>query len=336
MDANNDIVNKAIRVINDALGGDNKITTKGGVNSKKIVINDCVFSLLIEDEVTSQRLGMVLKRVKDTQAESNEPIIVVSKYIPALVAFELKQKGVNYLDVSGNAYVKQKNLLVYIKGEKLVKLPKVKQTRAFQEAGLKLIFVLLNDPKVVNKTYREIAKMANLSLASVGYVMKELEETTFILSTPQKRVLKNTSALLNKWIIAYNDVLKPRLFMKRMRFSNNNSYNYWSTLPIGNLSGVTLWGGEPAGAITTKHLKPAKYTIYTNNEWQNIAKEFNLIPDENGDFEVLSIFWDVNLFDRYKNTVPPLLVYADLINSGFERNMETAKIIFDNELKNIK
>jgi hypothetical protein len=336
MNANNDVVNKAIRVINDALGSDNKITTKGGVNSKKIVINDCAFSLLIEDEVTSQRLGMVLKRVKDTQAESNEPIIVVSKYIPALVAFELKQKGVNYLDVSGNAYVKQKNLLVYIKGEKLVKLPKVNQTRAFQEAGLKLIFVLLNDPKAVNKTYREIALLANISLASVGYVMKELEEANVILSTHQKRVLKNTSALLNRWIVAYNDVLRPRLLKMRMRFSKSSNNNYWNTLPINKLPGVTLWGGEPAAAILTQQLKPAKYTIYTKEEWQNIAKEFNLIPDENGEIEVLSIFWDVNLFDRHKNTVPSLLVYTDLINSGLERNMETAKIILDNELKNIK
>jgi hypothetical protein len=122
----------------------------------------------------------------------------------------------------------------------------------------------------------------------------------------------------------------------RMRFSKSSNNNYWNTLPINKLPGVTLWGGEPAAAILTQQLKPAKYTIYTKEEWQNIAKEFNLIPDENGEIEVLSIFWDVNLFDRHKNTVPSLLVYTDLINSGLERNMETAKIILDNELKNIK
>jgi hypothetical protein len=35
-------------------------------------------------------------------------------------------------------------------------------------------------------------------------------------------------------------------------------------------------------------------------------------------------------------TAPALLVYADLINSGFERNIETAKKIETNELQYIK
>ena len=36
------------------------------------------------------------------------------------------------------------------------------------------------------------------------------------------------------------------------------------------------------------------------------------------------------------NIAPALLVYADLINSGFERNIETAKKIETDELQYIK
>ena len=37
-----------------------------------------------------------------------------------------------------------------------------------------------------------------------------------------------------------------------------------------------------------------------------------------------------------KHIVPPLLIYADLMGSGYGRNIETAKIILENELPHLK
>ncbi|MDC2165318.1 hypothetical protein [Bacteroides thetaiotaomicron] len=49
--------------------------------------------------------------------------------------------------------------------------------------------------------------------------MTELEDEHFILRIKTKRVLKNKPDLLERWIIAYHDVLRPRLLKKQMRFS---------------------------------------------------------------------------------------------------------------------
>lgn len=336
METDNDVLNKAIDAICAIVGDAHKIAVKGGVNNKKVVIDDVVFTALVEDEITQTKKGLVVNRVNNIRHDSNDPILVITKYIPAEVAKDLKQMKINYLDVSGNAYLLHKNFFIYIKGEKLVKPQNVNQTRAFQEAGLKMIFAFLVEPENVNKPYRSIAELTGVSLASVGYVMKELQMLNFVLETKKKRILKNKLELLNRWIVAYHDVLRPRLVKKRMKFARIEKNNQWRNLPLNEIDDLTLWGGEPAAALVTEYLTPAQYTIYTNSSWQHLAKELRLIHDNNGDVEVLGFFWSIE--ENYKEMpiVPYLLVYADLIGSGNERNIETAKRIFDEKLQYIK
>jgi hypothetical protein len=166
--------------------------------------------------------------------------------------------------------------------------------------------------------------------------MKELEDLNFVLKTNAKRVLKNTPELLNRWIVAYNDILRPGIIKKRMRFASIEKYSNWDTLPIQDIGDVNLWGGEPGAAILTGQLQPEKFTIYTNGNWQSIAGTLKLIPDENGEIEILYMFWDKKDKYREQPVTPALLIYADLIGSGHERNIQIAKEILENDLQYIK
>jgi len=96
-----------------------------------------------------------------------------------------------------------------------------------------------------------------------------------------------------------------------------------------------LWGGEPAASLLTNYLTPEKFIIYTNGSWQELVRALKVVPDDNGDIEVLEMFWNENDKYREKNIVPPLLIYADLMGSRIGRNVETAKLILENELSNI-
>ena len=121
-----------------------------------------------------------------------------------------------------------------------------------------------------------------------------------------------------------------------MRFAEIDNYYNWDTLPVQDVEDINLWGGEPAAAVLTGQLQPEKFTIYTNGNWQNIAADLKLIPDENGQIEILQMFW--NEEDKYRENyiTPALLIYADLMGSGDDRNIETAKLILENELQHIK
>jgi hypothetical protein len=300
-----------------------------------ITIKNVRFTVAAKVEIRTTNKGIVLAQLKELEAKSSNPIILIAKFIASDIAEEFKEKAINYLDVAGNAFIKKNDLVIYVTGQKAKKIKNTNQTRAFQEAGIKLIFNLLSNPNNLQLSYRELAEQTGIAIGSVSNVMKELEDLNFILKTETKRVLKNKSDLLNRWIVAYNDVLRPRIFKKRMRFKTENNTN-WDSLPIHKAEDACLWGGEPAAAILTGQLNPGFYTIYTNTSWQSLITDFGLIPDEKGDVEILQIFWKEIDKYREKPVVPALLVYADLISSGLDRNIQIAKNILENELQHIK
>jgi hypothetical protein len=60
-------------------------------------------------------------------------------------------------------------------------------------------------------------------------------------------------------------------------------------------------------------------------------KKYRLVPDKLGDIKVYLKFWKGVAGDV--KTVPPLLVYADLIGTGERRNLQTAERIYDEYLQ---
>lgn len=289
------------------------------------------FVVETKPEITKGNKGIVLAQLKEVSRENNLPIILLTKYIPTEIAKEYVNEGVFYLDVAGNCNIRQNNLVLLVEGKKIERMAKVNQPRAFQEAGIKLIFLFLVDPEKAQLTYRELAELANISLGSVGTIMQELIDLNFILKTKQTMKLKNTKELLNRWIIAYHDVLRPRLLMRHMRFVRPENYTKWKEINLNEPDGLAFWGGEPGANLLTNYLHPGIFTIYTYRNWQSF-KDIGLVPDETGNVEVMVIFWSPQTCIG----IPPVLIYADLMSSGSDRNIETANMILKNELQYIK
>jgi len=301
-----------------------------------LTINNYQFVVVSKTEVRTANKGLVYAQLKEIEQKTKKPLVVIAKFIANDIAKEFKEKGINYIDVAGNGFIKQGNILIFVSGQKAQIAQKTNQARAFQEAGIKLIFNFLSDPKNLMLSYRELAEKTGIAIGSVSNIIRELEDIHFILKTERKRVLKNKPELLNRWVIAYNDILRPKLFKRKMRFADKNRYVKWRDVLQVNDKGAFLWSGEPAGAIYTNYLKPAAFTIYTDKNWQECAKLFNMVPDENGDIEIMAIFWNIEHYNNNKQTVPPVITYTDLINTGLDRNIETARLILENELPNIK
>tara|TARA_R110000868_G_scaffold144542_1_gene363793 strand:- start:4180 stop:5181 length:1002 start_codon:yes stop_codon:yes gene_type:complete len=291
------------------------------------------FIVEAKSAVRTSNQGLVISQLEDMKDNNNRPIILIAEYISKGATEELKERGINYLDIAGNAFIKCKELIIFIEGQKKTKKEKTNQSRAFQEAGLKVLFHLLYKPEHLQDSYRKIAEKADVSIGSVSNVMAELEDLNFLLKTKDKRVLKNKNELLERWIVEYNAVLRPRIVRKKMRFVDPDANRNWKNLETQSNDGVILWGGEPGGALLTDNLRPEHFVIFTDLELSGLAKKLRLVPGENGEIEVLQKFWKNDLGNN--KIAPALLIYADLINSGFSRNIETAKQILENELRYI-
>jgi hypothetical protein len=87
-----------------------------------------------------------------------------------------------------------------------------------------------------------------------------------------------------------------------------------------------------AAAKLTKQLKPEKVIIYAPEPPGKLIIEQKLRKTTAGDIEILKPFWTFDHEFDALGIAPPLLVYADLMATGDDRNIETAEIIYDNYL----
>lgn len=333
MHFNNDVIYEATSKLEKLINIPIEINSKEQNYDGLLTIKGQQFIVEVKSAIRTSNQGLVLSQLQQLKQQSDQPILVIADFISKNATQALKDIGINYIDTAGNAFIKHKDLVFFIEGQKKVKKERTNQSRAFQEAGLKILFYLLSNPEHLQDAYRTIADKADVSLGSVSHVVAELEDLNYLLKTKDKRVLKNKKELLERWIVEYNAVLRPRIVRKRMRFINADDIRNWRTINTHTDNGVILWGGEPGGALLTENLRPEKFTVFTDLELAEVAKTLHLVPDQNGEVEVLQKFWNTDF--ENSNVAPTLLVYADLISSGFGRNIETAKQIGEHELQYI-
>ena len=100
------------------------------------------FIVEAKSAVRTSNQGLIFSQLEQMKRNSNRPIILIAEYISKKATEELKERGFNYIDIAGNAYIKSNDFVVFIEGQKKLKKEKTNQSRAFQEAGLKKIFHL--------------------------------------------------------------------------------------------------------------------------------------------------------------------------------------------------
>lgn len=276
----------------------------------------------VKRTLTPATLGHALAQL----ARFRKPGVLITEYVTPPLAERLKQLDVAFIDTVGNAYIRLPNLFIYIAGRKpRAQAARAMRVRALRPTGLKVIFALLCRPELINAPYRDIAAAADVALGTVNWVFFDLRRLGYVRETKaQGRIYENRLGLLDKWVEAYARELRPKLKPRRYRVMYPD---WWKK---EDLAGLEMWlGGEPAAAVLTKHLRPEVITIYGDTRFATLAKMAHTLNDEKGNLEVLKKFWNFELPKPNGKipTVPPLLVYADLIATADARNLETAQII---------
>lgn len=272
----------------------------------------------------------IIGQIAQANLKAQRNTIVVTRNVSSPLAEQLKSLGIFFLDTAGNAFIKDQSLFIFSKGNKLsIDQRPESPSRAFNTKGLQVIFTLLNSQGSENLSYRKIADISNVALGTVQWVMEDLKKLGYLIDMgKQGRKLVKKEDLLSRWTIAYSEKLKPKLLMGRYKA---NTKSWWVDTEI--LEYDALWGGEVAGSTLSQNLKPEIITIYTEELSGKLILEGKLKKDPNGNVEIVRKFWRDELRNsENKDLVPPILVYADLITSTDERNIEIANAIYEKEI----
>lgn len=288
----------------------------------------------VKNTVTTATIGNIASRLKVLATQEKQPLLLVAKYITPTVMDELASNGINTLDCAGNCHIRYEkgNKVIFHltnKGEKNTFMTE-KPYPVFQEAGLKIIFYLLQDIVNAGKPYREIQIATGVSLGAIKNVFNVLVERNFILLTNSKRILKNKNVLFNLWVENYNQVLKPKLLLGKMSFRTNDRRINWSALKLPE---GMYWGGEGGANRIDDYLEPGAFDIYTDIPAANLLKTGMVMQNENGEIRIYQKFWK---WETDNQLVPLILIYADLMGSGNSRCIEMAERLLDYGLKDYK
>lgn len=288
----------------------------------------------VKNTVTTATIGNIASRLKVLATTEKQPVLLVAKYITPTVIDDLASNGINTLDCAGNCHIRYEkgNKVIFHltnKGEKNTFMTE-KPYPVFQEAGLKVIFYLLQDIVNAGKPYREIQIATGVSLGAIKNVFNVLVERNFILLTNSKRILKNKNVLFNLWVENYNQVLKPKLLLGKMSFRTNDRRINWSALKLPE---GMYWGGEGGANRIDDYLEPGAFDIYTDIPAANLLQTGMVMQNENGEIRIYQKFWK---WETDNQLVPLILIYADLMGSGNSRCIEMAERLLDYGLKDYK
>lgn len=287
--------------------------------------------------------GLLVNRIRQLPGMG----LLVADYINPNMADRLREADVQFIDAAGNAYINAQPIYIFIKGVKkapdhpaATRVPEVQaRGRAFQTAGLKLMYAMLVNRELVNAPYRDMARVAGVAVGTVGLTIKELKLFGFLVEYGDgHRKLQNVQTLFDRWVDTYIERLRPKLFLGTFSAGRDN---WWLDLDEGILDYHARWGGEVAVAKRTGYLKPETVVVYLDKKaGSELLRDFQFRKDPHGRIQLFRAFWNEDkrfvqqqhMHNALNGTAHPIIVYADLLASDDPRNIEAAGLFYEKEI----
>lgn len=287
----------------------------------------------VKRTVTPNTVGGVMAQLRDRAARVGLPTLLVAPYVTPPVADTLRANEQQFVDAAGNAYAKGPGYYVYIVGQRPKERPLVAHGGGLLTTnGLKVLFALLCDPALAAAPQRTLAAAARVALGAVPGVFKDLHTAGHLFTIQKRRRFRGTKRLLDEWAQGYARRLRPKTLQGIYATERFDTWREWQLDPA-----EVRWGGEPAAALLTHYLRPGILTLYADRLPPRLMVEQRLKKEDQPGaqryVEVRRPFWGNLPADPVRaDIVPPVLIYADLLATGDGRCLETAQMLYENQL----
>ena len=196
-----------------------------------------LFTPLVRNELRSGDLRLVEMHPRIGKV----PTLLICQYIPKPLKLLLKERHINYLEATGNCYIREKGCFIYINDQKVTPVRNTPKGKLWTATGMKFIFTILQEPKLLTMNYRELATRADIALGNVGAMLGELEKEKYIEAIGKTKgyFLEREDALKENWVFHYPTQLRPKLTKGHFRFAKLDKEVEGLALEPD-----MLWGGE--------------------------------------------------------------------------------------------
>lgn len=269
--------------------------------------------------------------------------LLLSDYIPPRLAERLIHAGVNFVDAAGNVYIHWPHKFhIQIQGARPKQLPETKTERLSQPSGLQVLYALLTQAPMAWRSYRDLARAAGVALGSIAWVVRELKAKGYLVEKGRDDWrLTQKGKLLDLWLGGYGGRLRPKLVIGRYQPPETDLAGTLRRIQseLGDMRMSWAVTGGFAADLLTRHFRGDKLSFFVQEWPSDLTKRLKWLPSDHGPVTVLRQFSPLVVFDLERpRTLPiahPLLVYAELVFQGRERELETAKILYERHLSSL-
>ena len=302
------------------------VKTRMASDSRQLTISseqlEQEYTVLIQTWAPQKDISALISQVKALPGK----VLLFADFVNPVMAEKLHRHAIMFADCAGNVFIKHAGLNVFERYKKPSRMRQKRvRGRAFNAAGLKLIFAIFNQPQFLQASYRDISNKVNIALGSVGPVMDDLYASGYILDEGEKRLV-NKKRLFERWVDGYLEKLRPKQIMAC--YSSNNE-NWWQDAKPFDFHG--LWGGEVVIAKSTPFMVPESISLYfsSRRKQDEFARYYGLEESDDGNICVYKSFWAPSYAgDDNADNLSPMIVYADIVDAINPGSWDVAKTFY--------
>jgi len=287
------------------------------------------YLLFIQPWAPQKDITALIAQIKSMPSRT----ILFADFVNPVMAEKLRKRSIPFVDCAGNLFLRNDQYNIFVKGKKLPRLrSKRVRGRAFNSAGLKLIFAIFNQPQFLHASYRDISNKINIALGSVGPVIDDLYASGYILDDGQRRLV-NKKRLFERWVDGYLEKLRPKQIMVCYTCDDEK---WWENANPAEFRG--LWGGEVIIAKATPFMVPETISLYFSSEvkQKEFADYYGLQQDDEGEICVYKNFWSPSYAGEENiDGLNPMIVYADIVDSINPGSWDVAKTFYGEAIAHI-
>ncbi|MCT7969566.1 type IV toxin-antitoxin system AbiEi family antitoxin [Laspinema sp. D1] len=302
------------------------------------------YAYKIQPDVTGTTAELIIPYFQRFERNNGDKILLITRYLSNPAIDILLEKQIEFIDTAGNIYLNNPAAYILIRGQRRPKGNPLSRSK-ITVTTLKLIYILLKNPHILQATVGDIAAAAGIASSTVLRSLQDLYELGYLQRQRDGNYrIVNYPKLLERWEMGYAESLRPQLIVEAFTPAGEESFSdVAERLMEGAKEGKFLLGGELGAAIATDYLRPQSATLHlvesgpqtsVKSQAMAIAAKMRLKPNLKGNIVFVQQFGKQNVWseDGMETLADPLLLHAELLLIPDERSQETADRLYTNSI----
>ena len=293
------------------------------------------------DDFLARAKGMDLYLVAEPGPRAKTTVnafrwILFAPYIPRELGGHLAGRGVNYVDLAGNYFLRLGDrYLAAAEGRKPER--RTPEGRGLRAAGHQVLFAILARPDLLNDPIEGLAHKAGVGKTAVADTIAKLVDEGLVAGPRGRRRLLAPITVLDRWLAGFATVVRGPHLIGRYRTQDADPAALEARLEK-ELAGQGRWAfGGTAGAYrVTRHYRGTDTTVHLAEPEEDLPARLHALKAGDGPLVLMKTPGVIAFEGVAPLTVHPLLIYTELLTIGDDRAREAAEEIRERHLGHLR